>query len=437
MNSDQFPASIQAERTILGAILLDGGTLSDIEERIKADDFSVDSHRRIFQRMQDLKSSGSGIDLVTLVHILDKRKETAQIGGVAFLASLTEGLPMRPDVAEYTRIVRDKAVLRRLMALCSSSISRAQDQTETALEILSRLQADLQDVEHATTEAEELESVGQWLATNDVFAERKQGVFTGIDDYDEMTYGLHPGELTVVAARTGVGKTSHACTITWQIAHRGKSVCVMLNEQQKSSFLGRMLCAKAGVGFTAYRRGSLGWVEKQYMEDAVAEFKKFPIFWDARTSMSIASIGFKVRRLKRTEELDVVIVDQLSGVSSEGIYEKGMRSDEVIGLKVLGLKKLAMELNIPVVLYHQLNRASTKSRDGRPSLTDLQDSGKIEQHADNVAFLHRPEYFDHNDETLKGKAEILISKQRDGSVGTVHCEFVDWCCKWSNRKESK
>ena len=378
--------------------------------------------------------SQRSVDIVTLANELANHKEIEAVGGVAYLASLTEGLPRRPVIGEYIRIVKDKSLLRKIMALCSVAIARAADQFESGLEIVGSLQNAIEGAIDSNQQGSDLESVGQWLNKNDVFAERVPGIKTGIDAYDELTYGLHKGELTVAAGRTSSGKTSHCGTIAWEMARRGHCVAVCINEQQKASFMGRMLCGRSGVSFDAYRRGNLDWVEKQYIENTVQEFKTLPIFWDYRSSMTVASIRARAARLKRSGELDVILIDQLSRISGEGIYVKGMRSDEVIGEKVSAFKGMAVDLDVPVVLYHQLNRETTKQDEGRPTLANLKGSGAIEEHADNVILFHRPEYYKRDDPTLKGKAEIIVAKQRDGAPGTVHCEFVAECCTWRNRK---
>jgi replicative DNA helicase len=427
------PASISAERTILGAILLDSRALDEATEKLLRDDFSLDSHRLIYHRMTEMGSSGRPVDLVTLMHELGKHKEIESIGGVSYLASLTEGLPRRPVIDEYIRIVKDKSLLRRLMSICSAGAARASDQSETALHIIGSIADQIKDIELAGVGSEDLESVGQWLDKNDIFAERNPGLFTGIDQYDELTYGFHPGELTIIAARTSMGKTSMACTLTWSIARRGKAIAVFINEQRKASFMGRMLCGQSSVSFKSYSRNQLDWVEKQYIQDAVREFKMLPIFWDERSSMSLASIRGKARRLQRSGDLDLIIVDQLTGINNEGIDPK-MRSDEKFGFKARALKAIGMDLGVPVILFHQLSRETIKNEGSRPGLQNLKNSGELEEAADVVSFLHRPSYYDQRDEGLKRKDEWIIGKGRDIETGVAQVEFVPECCKWRNRR---
>jgi replicative DNA helicase len=430
-----MPCDVEAEKTIIGAILLDNEAYFEAAEKLNSEDFSLDSHRRIFLRIAHLMSSSRAVDLVTLVHELSRYGEVESIGGVAYLASLTEGLPRRPVIREYISITKDKSLLRNVMAVCSMGIARAREQFDPALDVAGKVMSDLESAVNSNMQGSDMESIGQWLSKNDVFAERVPGIKTGIDEYDDLTYGLHPQELTIVAGRTSMGKTAHCSTIAWNLARRGKCVAVFVNEQRKDSFMGRMLCAAADVSFKAYREGRLSVFEKMYIEEAVADFKNLPIFWDQRSSMSVASIRARSARLKRSGELDAILVDQLSRVSREGIWEKGMRTDEVIGEKVAALKGVAVDLKVPLVLYHQVGRASVKNQDARPTLVDLAESGKIEQHADNVAFLHRPGYYNREDQSLKDKAEIFLAKQRDGETGSINCEFIGACCKWQNRRK--
>jgi replicative DNA helicase len=382
--------------------------------------------------MIDLGDGGHAIDLVTLAHELAKHKEVESVGGVAYLSQLTEGLPRRPAIDEYVRIVRDKSQLRQLILTCNAAIARAADQSETALDVLSFLDGRLETLSNSTEESSDLESVGQWLKQNDIFAERTPGIISGIDAYDELTGGFQPGELTVIAGRPGSGKTSFACTLTWQIARQGKSVAAFINEQRKESFMGRMLCGRSGVSFKSYKTGQLDWVERQYIEDARREFGTLPIYWESRKPMTIPSIRAKCRRLHRSGDLDILVVDQLSGLSNEGFHEKGKRSDEIIGAKVMALKDIGVEMGVPVVLYVQLTRSSTKNAESKPTLADLKGSGEIEDTADNVDLIHRPRYYDRDS---KEDDLIIRAKSRDGETGDVRCEFVPSMCLWRNKKK--
>lgn len=429
--NEQGNFDVQAERVVLGCILLEQSMYVEASDRLRIDDFYLASHRILFERMGDLYRKARSIDFVTLQQIMGQ-DEIAAVGGVSYICDLTNGLPRRLAIKEYAAIVAQKALLRRIEQTCQQAANRAAEENADPEAILNQTIRSLEDAVLTNPADSDLESVGQWLATNDVFEERIPGIFTGLEDYDEITFGLHPGELTVFAGRTGMGKTSHCGTIGYQMALRGKCVAIFLNEQQKASFLGRMLCGRSGVSFKSYRRGQLDMIEKIYIQDAVEEFKKLPIFWDQRGSMSVASIRAKAARLKRNGELDVILIDQLSRVSGEGIYQKGMRGDEVIGEKVSAIKGIGVDLGVPVGLYHQLNRDTTRNDESRPTLANLKGSGAIEEHADNVAMFHRTGYYK-RDKATENDAEIVIAKQRDGQTGTVHCEFLGYNCRWQDR----
>jgi replicative DNA helicase len=432
--TEQANFDAHTEQVVLGCILLDASLYAEASSRLRVDDFYLASHRMIFERMGQLDRDHRAIDFVTIQQVMGQ-DELKAVGGVSYITSLTDGLPRRLAITEYATIVAEKSMLRRIERVCAQTAARAAAGDTSAESILNTAIRDLEDATLSNSSDQDLHSVGQWINENDIFAQRTPGLKTGIDEYDELTYGLNKGELTMFAGRSSMGKTSHCGTIAWEIARRGHSVAVFINEQAERSFIGRMLCGRAGVSYNAYRRGTLDWVERQYIESTREEFRKLPIFIDQRSSMSVASIRAKSARLKRSGELDVVLIDQLSRVSREGIFEKGMRTDEVIGGKVSAIKGMAVDLDVPVGLYHQLNRATTKNEGGRPSLENLKNSGEIEEHADNVALFHRPGYYDQRDSTLKGKDEIIIAKQREGPVGVAECEFVPETCCWRNRKK--
>jgi replicative DNA helicase len=429
-----LPAAIDGERVILGAILLDNKAYEETEGKLRSEDFSLDANRRIYECIGRLLRKGVSVDLVTLSNELRTSHELDAVGGVSYLSSLTDGLPRRIAIGDWVNVVKDKSLLRQVMTICNSGIGHAQDQFEPALDIINRVVTRLEDAVHSNSQGTELESVAQWLNENDIYAERQPGIMTGIEEYDELTYGLHPGELTVIAARTSMGKTAMACTLSWQVARRGKAVALFLNEQRKKSFMGRMLCGQANVSLKSYFRGQMDWVEKQYIDDARALFMKLPIFWDERSSMSVPGIRAKCARLQREGDLDLIIIDQLSGLNNQGLgIESGMRTDEKIGMKVRAVKAIGMDLGVPVILFHQLNRETTKNEDARPGLQNLKNSGDIEEAADQISFLYRPGYYKPHEADLKDKDEWILAKARDGPTGVAHVTFVPDYCLWRNR----
>jgi replicative DNA helicase len=435
-----LPANIDAEKTILGAILLDNASHSEASEKIDADDFSLDSHRRIFLRMTDLMNSQRPVDIVTLAEELARNKEVESVGGVAYLASLTEGLPRRPVIEEYIRIVKDKSLLRRLMMICSAAIARAADQAETALEVIGAAETQLLEVSQKGI-SNGFQSLEQIVASSfgsidnlySAGARLVTGLATGFKDLDEKTSGLQKGELIIIAARPSMGKTALAINICQNAAvQNGALVAVFSLEMSKESLLRRMLASQAWVDQRKLQQGFLNGEDIRKLQKALSDLVESRMFIDDTAGVSLAEMRAKARRLKQTAgRLDLVMVDYLQLMSatlpSAGGKRYENRTQEVSAIS-RGLKALAKELDVPVVALSQLSRASEKRGDDkRPMLSDLRESGSIEQDADVVAFIHREGYYNRDEaqaEADKADSEIIIAKQRNGPTGTVHLNFI-------------
>lgn len=428
MSSEVMPASVETERALLGTIFMDPKFYSAASERLRPEDFFLASHRAIFLNMMALDRKHVEIDIVTLGQHMGQTA-IAAIGGSAYLASLTEGLPRRPSIKAYVDVIKEKSQGREIVNICGRAMSRVGDQDQES--VLSSTIRDLEQVMLGSAAIEDMQTIGQFIVTSDPMALREPGVATGFTRYDEMSYGLHKGELTMVAARTSVGKTSMAGSLAMNLAARGKSVAIILNEQSKRSFFYRLVARKASVPLDRIRRGTYSYVEKQYVDDAVIELKSLPMFWEAGSLITVPQMRTKCSRLIREgEELAVIIIDQLNHIPSDGVVESGnkLRSDEVIGKIVMALKDIAQDLKVPVVLMHQLNRDATKSKSGRPALEHLKGSGSCEEHADNVLLLHRP------DDSEDGNAELIVAKARDGATGTCPMRFRADCCSWMDKE---
>jgi replicative DNA helicase len=433
-----LPANIDAEKTILGAILLDNAAHSEASEKLTADDFSLDSHRRIFLRMSELMNSEHAVDIVTLANELARNKEVEAVGGVAYLASLTEGLPRRPVIEEYIRIVKDKSLLRKLMLICSSAIARAADQSETALEVLDAAESQLLEVSEQgiTHGLQPLEQIVQYSfgSIDNLYKQSREitGLATDFVDFDRMTSGLQKGELIIIAARPSMGKTALAINIAQNAAINHQStVAVFSLEMSKESLLRRMLASQAGVDQRKLQTGFLGREDHGKLQSALGQLVEAKMYIDDSAGISLAEMRAKARRLKQTAGgLDLVMVDYLQLMSatlpSAGGKRYENRTQEVSAIS-RGLKALAKELEVPVVALSQLSRASERRGDDkRPMLSDLRESGSIEQDADVVAFIHRESYYSHDEEMSeadKAKSEIILAKQRNGPTGTVPMYF--------------
>jgi replicative DNA helicase len=434
-----MPANVDAEKTILGAILLDNAAHAEAAEKLESDDFSLDSHRRIFLRMTELMDAQRAVDIVTLANELSRFKEVESVGGVAYLASLTEGLPRRPVIEEYIRIVKDKSLLRKLMGICSLAIARAAEQGESALEVLGAAEAQLMQVTEKglTGGFQSLDQIVQhsFGTIDNLYKQSREvtGLATGFRQLDIMTSGLQKGELIIIAARPSMGKTALAINMAENAAVNSKAtVAVFSLEMSKESLLRRMLASQAWVDQRKLQTGFLLKEDQIKLQNALGQLVESRLFIDDTAGISLSEMRAKARRLKQNAGgLDLIVVDYLQLMSatlpssSRKNYEN--RTQEVSAIS-RGLKALSKELDVPVVALSQLSRASERRGDDkRPMLSDLRESGSIEQDADVVAFIHREAYYNRTEELSedeKAKSEIILAKQRNGPTGTVHLNFI-------------
>ena len=442
-----LPANIDAEKTILGAILLDNAAHSEAAEKLEADDFSLDSHRRIFLRMSELMDAQRAVDIVTLSNELSRYKEIEAVGGVAYLASLTEGLPRRPVIEEYIRIVKEKSLARKVMTICSMAIARAADQSDSILEVLGGAETSLMEAtEKSLTNG--FQSLDQIVANSfgsidNLYKESREvtGLATDFTELDRMTSGLQRGELIIIAARPSMGKTAFAINIAQNAAvNHHATVAVFSLEMSKESLLRRMLASQAWVDQRKLQTGFLGREDHEKLQNALGQLVESKVFIDDSEGISLAEMRAKARRLKQNAgRLDLIVVDYLqlmtATLMSSGGKHYENRTQEVSAVS-RGLKALAKELHVPVVALSQLSRASERRGDDkRPMLSDLRESGSIEQDADVVAFIHRESYYNRDEEMSesdKAKSEIILAKQRNGPTGTVQLNFISRFTRFDN-----
>jgi replicative DNA helicase len=434
-----LPANVEAERSILGAIMLDNLAYNEAAEHLKPEDFSLDSHRRIFTRMVDLAESSRPIDMITLVEELDRRKELETIGDVGYVSGLVDGVPDRPSIEHYIKIVRDKALLRGLIHAANAAITRASDQSDPAEEILN-------DAEAAIFQLSEKRIGRGFMGVQDIVKEsfgsvdallqrgqRITGLATHYADLDEMTSGFQRADLIIIAARPSMGKTAFAMNIAENASIEDQKVVGMFSlEMSREALLLRLLCSRARVDSHKMRTGSLWRDDMTKVVHAMEQLAHAPIFIDDTPGIALSEMRAKARRLQQSQgKLDLLIVDYLQLMSGGGRrYEN--RTQEVSAIS-RGLKALAKELSVPVIALSQLSRApESRGGDHRPQLSDLRESGSIEQDADVVAFIFREEVYKQDDPDLQGKAELIIAKQRNGPTGRVNLAFL----KNSTRFES-
>jgi replicative DNA helicase len=434
------PANPAAEATLLGAVLLDPAAYNEIAEKLTADDFFLDAHRRIFRVIGVLIDAGSAVDIVTLTAELQRTGELSTVGGVAFIAGLTEGLPREPQITDYIRLVLDKSQLRRMIGLFNAAIARAQDQVESPLDIL-------EDTEGSLLTIAQEANVGKlrtiWQSVEDAGGvdpylkaytepEAKTGLQTGFVEFDQKTGGLQPAELVIVAARPAMGKTSFAINLMENVCCGSECVAAFFSlEMSRAAVERRFMASRAYVDVKRAMEGFfLSGHEKLKLARALDDLVGARIFIDDSSTLTPVQMRAKARRLKQREKrLDLVVVDYLQLLTAG--HKTGSRQEEVASIS-RSLKACAKELNVPVVALAQLSRNSEQRQDKRPTLSDLRESGQIEQDADLVAFIHRDEYYQPDNDDVRGIADIIIGKARNGPTGIVKLAFQAALTRFDN-----
>jgi replicative DNA helicase len=435
-----LPTNVDAERFVLGSILLDDSFYIQAAGALESDDFSLEKHRRIFGRMGDLSERGERIDRVTVANELMKFNELEACDGLSYLVSLDDGLPRVANIDSYVRIVKDKSVLRRIIFASQHMMNRCLAGEEEPDQILAGAEETLLKLGESQAKAG-LEAAGHILHNYEgglsAFldpSKRIKGISTGFTKFDEYTGGLHGGDLFILAARPSMGKTALALNMAQHVALKLKqTVAVFSLEMSKESLLTRMLCATARVDSQKFRGGYLSQDERRRLGHGVNELAEAPLWIDDTAGLHLMDMHAKLRRLQTERKLGLVIVDYLQLMSGRGRYEN--RTQEVSALS-RGMKLLGKELNVPMLVLSQLSRApETRQGDHRPQLSDLRESGSIEQDADVVAFIFREEIYHKDREDLRGLAELIIAKQRNGPIGTQNLIFLHAQTKFENRAE--
>ena len=436
----KLPHSLDAERSVLGAILLDNQAFHPAIEVLDAGDFFLDSHRRLFGRITHLAEQNRPIDLVTLHDELERSDELDAVGGSAYLSSLVDGVPRVSNIEHYARIVKEKALLRNLIHTSSNIINQALEAEEEADEVLDR-------AEHAIFALAEERIRAGLLSLHDIakatiphldeLFERRHhitGLATGFSAFDNLTSGLQPSDLIVLAARPGVGKTAFALNIMQHAALQlGKPAAIFSLEMAREALLYRLLCAEARVDSHRFRSGYLNREEMGKLTLALARLAQAPIWIDDTPALTVLEMRAKCRRLQAEKGLALVVVDYMQLMSGRGRYENRNQEISVISR---GLKALAKELRVPLIAVSQLSRApEQRAGSHRPQLSDLRESGSIEQDADVVAFIFRPEMYrdpDSVSDDERGVAELIIAKQRNGPTDTVKLAFLREFTRFEN-----
>src|SRR6185369_14385143 len=438
-----LPASPDAERSILGGILLDNYLVNEATQGLLPEHFYLDSHRRIFQRMMDLNETAKPIEIISLSEELARHKERESVGGVAYISSLTDGVPRRQSIEHYVRLVKDKALLRGLIHAANGMISKALDQEDEAGEILDGAEADIFNLSEARISQDLMklseivrQSFPDGLDSLYEAGRRITGVETHYSELDDKTAGFQPSDLIIIAARPSMGKTAFAINIAENIAVLDqRPVAIFSLEMSKEALLRRMICSQSRVDSHKFRTGFLGKEDLEKIRNGIDSLLQAPMYIDDTPGLSLTEMRAKARRLKRQHGLDMVVVDylQLMSATAPGGKRYENRTQEVSAIS-RGLKAIAKELRVPVVALSQLSRApeTRGTNDNTPKLSDLRESGSIEQDADVVMFIHRPEYYDRDNPDIKGDANLIIGKQRNGPTDTVKLTYVNQWTRFEN-----
>ena len=423
-----LPQSPEAERSVLGAILLDNHMLDVALDKLKAEDFFQDNHKRIFAQMIELRDKHGAIDLVTLTNWLQRTNELEAVGGAAYLSQLVDGVPRITNVDHYARIVKEKSVLRSVIFAAHDIQQKAMEATDDADAILDHAESRLFEIAENRVGAglvsmKELVT-GSFARISQLFDSGKRitGVSTGYHQLDDLTSGLQPSDLIVLAARPSVGKTAFALNLATNVGVRNAlPVAIFSLEMSKQSLLMRLVSDQASVDSHKFRSGHLPREDRAKITDTLNFLSATPLWIDDLGGTTVIEMGAKCRRMKRDKGLSLVIIDYLQLIAARGRFNS--RNEEVASM-TRGLKAMAKDLEVPVVVLSQLTRAPEKENRA-PVLSDLRDSGAIEQDADLVMFLHRPDMFKEGaTQEERAVTQLNIAKQRNGPTDMLYFTFL-------------
>ncbi|GIP42514.1 replicative DNA helicase [Paenibacillus sp. J45TS6] len=423
------PQNLEAEQAVLGAILLQAEALITAMERVSTEDFYDKSHQLIYESMIQLSEDNQPIDLITLTSLMQDKGQLEDIGGVSYLAKLAQAVPTAANVDYYAQIIEEKSMLRRLIRTATTIVSEGYAGGEDVSGMLS-------DAERKILEISNRRSSSGFIAIRDVLMEvfdkvetlyqnkgNTTGIPSGFVDLDKMTSGFQRNDLIIVAARPSVGKTAFALNIAQNVAVRAnETVAIFSLEMSAAQLVQRMICAEANLDANVMRNGEFkGDDDWSKLTMGIAALSEAEIYIDDTPGITVADIRAKCRRLKKEKGLGMIVIDYLQLIQGRG--KSGENRQQEVSEISRTLKQIARELDVPVIALSQLSRGVEQRQDKRPMMSDLRESGSIEQDADIVAFLYRDDYYNQDTEK-KNIIEIIIAKQRNGPVGTVELVFL-------------
>lgn len=415
------PQNLTAERSVLGCLLLENSALDEVADVLRAEHFYSDIHQLLFATILKMREDGKAVDLVTLADELGERNQLAEVGGAPYLLEVLESVPYAAHVKYYAEIVRDKWIQRSLTNVCTEVLRECYEGSDDTAEVLKRAEQGIfgifeqQETSSKISMDEIMHETLDRLNTRLGKEGNISGLSTGFADLDRQTNGFQPAELIILAARPSMGKTAFVCNMAEWAAGAGETATVIFSlEQSKLELAERFLCIRAKLDGHRLRKGLLEPPERHALLEASSELSRLPLFIDDSPGRTVAQISAICRRLKRRNNLGLVIIDYLQLIEPE---DKRANREQQIAQITRRLKGIAKENSLPLIALSQLNRGVELREDKRPRLADLRESGAIEQDADIVMFLHRPDAY--NPEDRPGLAEVIVAKHRSGPTGIV------------------
>lgn len=434
------PHNIEAEQAVLGCMLLDPDVIPTVTELVKSSDFYRDDHREICEAIFDITERAGPVDIITVSEQLQSRGTLDAVGGLDYLAAITSAVPTTANARHYAKIVEEKSLLRKLIKAASEISAASYEASEEAVFVLDRAEKSIFDIlqKRSTQGFTHIKDVllDTFIKLEELYNSKGfvTGVPTGFTDLDYKTSGLQNSDLILIAARPGMGKTAMALNIAQYAAvQKHVPVAIFNLEMSKDQLVNRMLCSEVMVDSHKMRTGKLEDEDWNKIARALAPLSEAPIYIDDTPGVSVMDIRAKCRRLKLEKNLGLVVIDYLQLMQGRGKTES--RQQEVAEIS-RSLKILAKELNVPVITMSQLSRGPESRTDHRPMLSDLRESGAIEQDADIVMFLYRDDYYNPDTEK-KNIAEVIIAKHRHGSTGTVELRWFGEYTKFANLKKDE
>jgi len=431
------PQNLEAEQSVLGAILIDNNALPKSIEILDPEDFYKPSHRKIFYAMTELFDKNEPIDLITLTDYLKKKDELEAIGGVAYLSSLVNMIPTAANIKYHSHIIREKALLRGLLRSANEIAGKVYEDSHDAEDLVDFAEKSIFDISDKRVKASFVtlkEVIKDSFEMIEHLYDKKEtitGVPSGFKDLDDLTTGFQKGDLIVIGGRPSMGKTAFTLNVAQHVGlELREPVAIFSLEMSKEQLALRMLCSEAMVNSNSIRKGFIRKEDWHKLTSAASNLTGAPIFIDDSSAITVLELRAKARRLKMEHGLSLVIVDYLQLMRGKGSFER--REQEISDIS-RSLKGLAKELHVPVIAVSQLNRSVESRRPPKPMLADLRESGAIEQDADVILFLYRDEVYNKDNPANKGKAEVDIAKQRNGPAGvTVHLAYISHCTRFMN-----